>query len=120
MKEKHSAPRRAGAAVVARSAFATFAVIATIVSIGCASLETYSIRQAEDCGAASVCEVYGPNGQSLSPCVWTNRQAIYPGDPRWPYTTPGVCNGVRDGKVISTRELSPSSESNSPTAPPRS
>jgi hypothetical protein len=119
MKGKYSARSRAGTAVVARSALAVFVVIVTTVTIGCTSIENYSIRQAEDCSAASVCTVYGPNGQSFSPCVWTNRQAIYPGDPRWPYTTPGVCDAVRDGKVVSTRELSPSSESGSPTAPPR-
>jgi len=83
-------------------------LFASLVAAGCTSLEAYSIRQAEDCAAASVCTVYGANGESFSPCVYTNRQAIYPGDPRWPYTTPGLCDTVRDGKVVSSRNFSSS------------
>ncbi len=51
----------------------------------------------------NICTVYGQNGKTLSPCTNVGRQTVYPGDPRWPYTTPGVCDAVRDGKVVTTR-----------------
>ncbi|HZR81179.1 MAG TPA: hypothetical protein VFD92_08780 [Candidatus Binatia bacterium] len=74
-------------------------------SSGCAAVERYSVRAAENsCEAVSVCTVYGPNGETLSPCTYWGKMTIYPGDPRWPYTTPGVCDAVQDGRVISTRE----------------
>jgi hypothetical protein len=76
-----------------------------LLATGCTSIESYSVRAAEEtCGNVSVCTVYGASGTSLSPCLPTGRETIYPGDPRWPYTTPGVCDAVRDGKVVSTRQ----------------
>jgi len=108
----------ASVTAVARFSLTMFAVIASILPTGCTSLEAYSVRQAEDCGAASVCTVYGTGGESLSPCVWTNRQAIYPGDPRWPYTTPGICDTVRDGKVVSSRKPPSLSQYNPSMTPP--
>jgi hypothetical protein len=79
----------------------------TIAIAGCAALEAYSIRVAERCEDVSVCTVYGPSGEHPSPCISTGRQTIYPGDPHWPYTTPGLCDAVVDGKVVSTRETTP-------------
>jgi hypothetical protein len=102
-------PPRDGGAVAARQIVAlTIAVIvATAGGIGgCTSLEQYSVHAAEQsCDALSVCTVYGPNGKYLSPCTYEGRQTVYPGDPRWPYTTPGVCDAVRDGRVVSTRDV---------------
>jgi hypothetical protein len=75
-----------------------------LLATGCTSIESYSVRAAEDsCAALSVCTVYGPTGEHLSPCTQIGKMTIYPGDPRWPYTTPGVCDAVRDGQVVSTR-----------------
>jgi hypothetical protein len=75
-----------------------------LVAIGCTSIESYSVRAAEEsCAALSVCTVYGPTGEHLSPCTQVGKMTIYPGDPRWPYTTPGVCDAVRNGQVVSTR-----------------
>lgn len=72
---------------------------------GCTAVEGYSIRMAErSCAALNVCTVYGPHGEHLSPCISTDAGSIYPGDPRWPYTTPGVCDVVRDGRVVSSRD----------------
>jgi hypothetical protein len=83
-------------------ALASFTLAAA--SAGCTSIERYSVSAAEkSCDSVSVCTVYGPSGTSLSPCISEGRQTVYPGDPRWPYTTPGVCDAVRDGKVVSTR-----------------
>lgn len=76
-----------------------------VVASGCSGIEGYSVRMAErSCSALQVCSVYGASGVALSPCISTNAGAIYPGDPRWPYTTPGVCDVVRDGRVVSSRE----------------
>jgi hypothetical protein len=81
------------------------ALVAAGVASACTSLEQYSVRAAESsCDALSVCTVYGPSGEYLSPCTWVGHQTVYPGDPRWPYTTPGVCDAVRDGRVVSTRQ----------------
>ena len=75
-----------------------------LVLAACSALESYSVRVAEQsCDDVLVCTVYGDRGKVESPCISTGRDTIYPGDPRWPYTTPGVCDAVRDGKVISTR-----------------
>lgn len=88
-----------------RRAATTRVTAASLLLCGCGSLERYSVRAAENsCGALSVCTVYGPNGEFLSPCTTIGRQTVYPGDPRWPYTTPGVCDAVRDGRVVSTRD----------------
>lgn len=83
------------------------AITATaLAAVGCTSLEAYSVRAAErSCEAVSVCTVYGSSGEHLSPCTYVGKMAVYPGDPRWPYSTPGVCDAVRDGKVVSTRDL---------------
>jgi hypothetical protein len=76
-----------------------------LVASGCTAMEDYSIRMAErSCAALNVCTVYGPSGEHLSPCISTDAGSIYPGDPRWPYTTPGVCDVVRDGRVVSSRD----------------
>lgn len=85
---------------------ATLAVAAVGgIICGCSSLERYSIRAAENsCASLSVCTVYGPTGKVLSPCAMMGNETVYPGDARWPYTTPGVCDAVRDGRVVSTRE----------------
>ena len=92
------------ARVIGRASLAALLGAASVAPIGCTSLEQYSIRVAEQsCDAVSVCTVYGQNGETLSPCTNVGRQTVYPGDPRWPYTTPGVCDAVRDGKVVSTR-----------------
>lgn len=81
------------------------AVVTTLAAAGCSAMESYSVRMAErSCDALNVCTVYGPEGAHLSPCIATNGGAIYPGDARWPYTTPGVCDTVRDGRVVSSRE----------------
>ena len=75
------------------------------IAMGCSSVESYSVRAAEEsCSSVSVCKVYGASGETFSPCLPTGRETIYPGDPRWPYNTPGVCDAVRDGEVISTRQ----------------
>lgn len=77
----------------------------TLAVAGCSSLEAYSVRTAEEsCASLGVCTIYTSDGKQLSPCIQTNDGTIYPGDMNWPYTTPGVCDAVRDGKVISTRE----------------
>lgn len=92
------------AGVIARASSVALIALASAVLSGCTSLEQYSVRVAEQsCSAVSVCTVYGQNGESLSPCTNVGRETVYPGDPRWPYTTPGVCDAVRDGKVVSTR-----------------
>lgn len=92
------------AGAIARASVGALVAVASVVSSGCTSLEQYSVRVAEQsCDAVSVCTVYGQNGEYLSPCTNIGRQTVYPGDPRWPYTTPGVCDAVRDGKVVSTR-----------------
>lgn len=84
---------------------ATVVAASCALAGGCSSLERYSVRAAESsCSALSVCTVYGPNGEVLSPCTTIGRQTVYPGDPSWPYTTPGVCDAVRDGRVVSTRD----------------
>ncbi|MBY0275131.1 hypothetical protein K2Z84_07315 [Candidatus Binatia bacterium] len=84
---------------------ATVAAASGALAGGCSSLEQYSIRVAErSCAALSVCTVYGPQGKYLSPCTMRGQQTVYPGDPSWPYTTPGVCDAVRDGRVVSTRD----------------
>ena len=90
-----------------RAEYAVAAAVA-LALVGCASIEAYSIRVAERCEDVSACTVYGPSGEHLSPCISTGRQTIYPGDPHWPYTTPGVCDAVVGGKVISTREMASS------------
>lgn len=77
-----------------------------VVTGGCTALEDYSVRMAErSCQDVPVCTVEGPQGTSLSPCMYGRDGAIYPGDSGWPYTTPGVCDVVVDGKVTSSREL---------------
>jgi hypothetical protein len=100
-------PTRERGAISARRIVALAVIAATAGALGgCTSLEQYSVRVAEQsCDGVSVCTVYGPNGKYLSPCTSEGRQTIYPGDPRWPYTTPGVCDAVRDGRVVSTREV---------------
>jgi hypothetical protein len=81
------------------------AALLAAATSGCSAIEKYSVRAAENsCGAVSVCTVYGQSGEYLSPCVSAGRQTVYPGDPRWPYTTPGVCDVVRDGRVVSSRD----------------
>lgn len=93
-----SGPRRK------RRVLASAALVATFATCACTAVEDYSVRVAErSCATLSVCTVYGPGGEHLSPCISRPGQTIYPGDPRWPYTTPGVCDVVRDGRVVSSR-----------------
>lgn len=81
------------------------ALLAAPAASGCTAIENYSVRAAENsCATVSVCTVYGQSGEYLSPCMAEGRQTVYPGDPRWPYTTPGVCDVVRDGRVVSSRD----------------
>jgi len=90
--------------LIARASLGALVAAMSVLANGCTSLEQYSVRVAEQsCDALSVCTVYGENGETTSPCTNVGRQTVYPGDPRWPYTTPGVCDAVRDGKVVSTR-----------------
>jgi len=53
-------------------------VVATSAICGCTALEDYSIRAAErSCATLSVCTVYGPSGEHLSPCISSRaRQSI--------------------------------------------
>jgi hypothetical protein len=45
-----------------------FAVVLVALASGCSSIESYSVRAAEEsCSSLSVCTVYGPNGESLPP-----------------------------------------------------
>ena len=84
------------------------AIALVAAACGCSAIQSYSVRAAEEsCSSLSVCTVYGPNGEHLSPCTQYGRMTIYPGDPHWPYTTPGVCDAVVDGQVVSTRSLPP-------------
>lgn len=88
-----------------RRSLASYLTLLAAAAGGCAAVEDYSVRMAErSCASLQVCTVYGASGETLSPCISTNAGAIYPGDPRWPYTTPGVCDVVRDGRVVSSRE----------------
>ena len=80
-------------------------VAAAMLLASCAAVEKYSVAEAEQsCQDVSVCTVYDATGTHESPCLMVGKTAMYPGDPRWPYTSPGVCDAVRDGKVISTRQ----------------
>jgi alkylation response protein AidB-like acyl-CoA dehydrogenase len=73
---------------------------------GCATLQKNSTREAETCARVSICPVYTLSGKEKAACIINGEQVIYPGQPDWPYGT-GVCDTVRNGKVISTRDLGP-------------
>ena len=98
-------------ATIAALGAITGVTAAALALAGCTSLERYSVRAAEaSCADVEVCTVDGPGGEQLLPCTSTpDERVVYPGDVAWPYTTPGVCDTVQDGRVVSTRALEPAS-----------